>query len=270
MIFRTGGANLLIPGVQVMQTGGGEFIGAYDAIPSITAAYGMRRLRSAYTGNCLRIRRNSDNTESDFGFDGAGDLDTTAITAFLAATTGYVTTWYDQSGNGYNAVQTMAANQPLYSAAGPTFDGTNDYLATTMLAVIPDWSVIVRYSDAILTGSRLLFGAQEIEDKRFTIRIRTDLRTYQQGGYTNVVIAAPVAAVIGFSDRQGYLNGVAEGAQIGAGINGPMTSTIDIGRATGALETGYYSGKMHEVVLSAISYTALQMASIASIMETAP
>ena len=104
------------PGGVRLAGGGATFVGAYDAIPSIAAAYGMRRLRSAYIGSLLRLRRGSDNVESDFGALSNGDLDAAAIATWLGAASGYVTTWYDQSGNGYNAVQTTAANQPLYVA----------------------------------------------------------------------------------------------------------------------------------------------------------
>lgn len=122
------------PRSGVRLSGGASFAGAYDAIPNIAAAYGMHRLRSAYAGNLLRLRRSSDNAESNFGYVANGDLDAAAIAAFVGGGSGYVTTWYDQSGNGYNAVQTTAANQPLYVASNINslpalrFDGT-DYLA---------------------------------------------------------------------------------------------------------------------------------------------
>ncbi len=96
---------------------GASFAGAYDAIPSIVAAYGMRRLRTAYTGSLLRVRRSSDNTEQDIGYTSTGDLDTAAVAAFVGGGSGYIVTWYDQSSNGYNATQTTAANQPLYVAS---------------------------------------------------------------------------------------------------------------------------------------------------------
>lgn len=94
------------------------FVGAYDNTPSIVAAYGMRRLRSAYTGSLLRLRRSSDNAEQDFGYNANGDLDTAAIATFVGAGSGFVTTWYDQSGNGRNATQATAVRQPLYVASG--------------------------------------------------------------------------------------------------------------------------------------------------------
>ena len=128
---------------------GGSFAGVYDAIPSIAAAYGMRRLRSLYTGNLLRLRRDSDNAESNFGYTAAGDLDTAAIATWLGAASGYVTTWYDQSGNGYNAVQTTAANQPLYVASGQNgkpvgrWDGINDSLIVASITLPTFFSLLV-------------------------------------------------------------------------------------------------------------------------------
>lgn len=127
-----------IPGLSIpRRRRRASFTGAYDAVPSIVAAYGMRRLRTAYTGSLLRMRRSSDNAESDFGYTGSGDLDTAAIVAWLSGS-GYIVKWYDQSGNGYDAVQTTAASQPLYVASGQNgrpvlrWDGVDDILPTTL------------------------------------------------------------------------------------------------------------------------------------------
>jgi hypothetical protein len=110
-----------------------------DEYPNAAAAYSLRKLRFLYTGNAIRVRRSSDNAEQDIGFS-SGNLDTTALTTFCSGTNGFVTTWYDQSGNGYNATQTTAANQPQIVSSGNvltltgvaaakpclSFDGTND------------------------------------------------------------------------------------------------------------------------------------------------
>jgi hypothetical protein len=89
-----------------------------DLYPSAAAAYSVRKLRTAYTGSAIRVRRSSDNAEQDIGFDGSGNLDTTALTSFCSGTNGFVTTWYDQSGNGINATQTTALAQPQIVSAG--------------------------------------------------------------------------------------------------------------------------------------------------------
>lgn len=88
-----------------------------DLYPSAAAAYSVRLLRSAYSGSAIRVRRSSDNAESDIGFSG-GNLDTSALTSFCSGTNGFVTTWYDQSGNANNATRTTAANQPQIVSSG--------------------------------------------------------------------------------------------------------------------------------------------------------
>jgi hypothetical protein len=82
------------------------------------AAYSLRKLRAAYTGNAIRVRRSSDNAELDIGFTAIGDLDTTTLLAFVGSGSGFVTTWYDQSGNGRNATQATAGSQPRIVNAG--------------------------------------------------------------------------------------------------------------------------------------------------------
>lgn len=94
-----------------------SFVGLLDTYPNAAAAYSVRKLRAAYTGSAIRVRRSSDNAESDIGFSG-GNLDTSALTSFCGAGNGFVTTWYDQSGNARNATQTTAANQPQIVSSG--------------------------------------------------------------------------------------------------------------------------------------------------------
>jgi len=78
---------------------------------SAAAAYSLRRLRAAYTGSAIRVRRSSDNAEANIGFTAIGDLDTTALLTFVGGGDGFVVTRYDQSGNGRNAAQTTPGAQ---------------------------------------------------------------------------------------------------------------------------------------------------------------
>jgi len=96
-----------------------------DLYPSAAAAYSVRKLRSAYSGSAIRVRRSSDNTETDIGFSGA-NLDTSSLTTFCSGTNGFVTTWYDQSGNAKNATQSTAGYQPQIVSSGTilTLTGT--------------------------------------------------------------------------------------------------------------------------------------------------
>lgn len=86
-----------------------------DSYPAY-AAYSVRKLKTGAT-NCIRARRASDNTEQDIGFSG-DNMDTTALASFCSGTTGYVVTWYDQSGNGYDITQATTSLQPRIYASG--------------------------------------------------------------------------------------------------------------------------------------------------------
>lgn len=94
-----------------------------DTYSGAAAAYSLRLLRTEYTGNAIRVRRESDNEEQDIPFRaGAGGkiLDTTTLESFCDSSDGFVTTWYDQSGNANNATQTTAASQPKIVSNGTT------------------------------------------------------------------------------------------------------------------------------------------------------
>lgn len=81
-----------------------------DALAA-AAAYGTRKLSSTYAGAAIRVLRTSDSTEQDIGFIGA-QLDIPTLNTFLSGTTGRVSKWYDQSGNGRDATQTTSAARP--------------------------------------------------------------------------------------------------------------------------------------------------------------
>lgn len=82
-----------------------------DIAPGATAAFSVRQLSSTYTGSAVEVRRASDSTTQNIGFEG-GNIDLGTLTSFCNGTDCFVRTWYDQSGNGNHATQTTAANQP--------------------------------------------------------------------------------------------------------------------------------------------------------------
>lgn len=108
-----------------------------DSAP--TVAYSVRLLDSAvgissYTGDCMRVRRASDNVEADVGFDTNDELSLTSpisntsdaqsytdLADFVdhtgTPTNAFCRWWYDQSGNSLDAGQSTAANQlKIYDA----------------------------------------------------------------------------------------------------------------------------------------------------------
>jgi hypothetical protein len=141
----------------------GDFAGLLDSFPSSAAAYSLRNLDKDYLGPLVRVRRSNDNAEQDIFGDYYGNLDTVGLKNFVGANSGFVTTWYDQSGNGRNASQTTAANQPRVVNAGTVdrrsgdislvYDGSNDFLeaaSTSGLTISPTsfYAVSSRGNDA--------------------------------------------------------------------------------------------------------------------------
>jgi hypothetical protein len=131
-----------------------------DDYPNAAAAYSLRKLDKDYAGSAIRVRRSNDNSEQDIGFTAGGDLDTASLKTFVGANSGFVTTWYDQSGNARNATQTTAANQPSIVSSGsilrqnnlPTIsinDGSDNFVhATANISNFDYYYVIFTTDDA--------------------------------------------------------------------------------------------------------------------------
>ena len=104
-------------GILARSSGGGGVNLLLDDYPNASVAYSLRKLRTAYTGSAIRVRRSNDNAEQDIGFIG-NELDTTSLTNFVGANNGFVTRWYDQSGNANNSTQVTATVQPQIVSSG--------------------------------------------------------------------------------------------------------------------------------------------------------
>jgi len=89
----------------------------FDRVSGLVSAYSLRRVRSAYRGACVRVRRSSDSTEQDFGFAGAV-VNTDAILSFCGAGDGFVTAWYDQGLAGLHVSQATLLQQPRIVNSG--------------------------------------------------------------------------------------------------------------------------------------------------------
>jgi len=164
-------------GVFTLRAGsfGGRFRASVNPIPppsllldtysGAAAAYSLRKLRTAYAGSTIRVRRSSDNTETDIGFV-ANALDTASLLTFCGAGNGFVTTWYDQSGNGINASNATLANQPQIVNAGSVISvnskpslqiDTTDFLSLSsiFLPIKTTFGVIKRNTG---TGNFFIYG----------------------------------------------------------------------------------------------------------------
>ena len=133
---------------------GGAFVGALDTYTTnLLALYGTVKMLSSYAGSAIKVRRSSDSTLQDIGFNADGSFDATSYLAFIGAGNGFAHTVYDQSGNGRHQVQATAAAQAqigvdgnghyyLY-APGAGFSTTNYYVSGLSLSITDFtlWSV---------------------------------------------------------------------------------------------------------------------------------
>ncbi len=142
------------------QAAGESFVGLLDTYSGAAVAYSLRRLATAYTGNFIKVRRSSDNAELDIGYNSLNQLDTVALLAHVGtggSDNGFVTTWYDQSGNSNNALNTTASRQPQIVIAGvvimdngkPTIQHSSQWLTKAITLTQPLTTFYVRKTRSI-------------------------------------------------------------------------------------------------------------------------
>jgi len=137
----------------------------FDTYTNGRLGYSVRKLKSSYSGYCMKVRRSSDNTTQDIGFVN-NLLDTSSLLSFVGANDGFVDTWYDQSGNNENATAVSTSKQPIIVSGGTLitsnslpslrWDGVTNgtYLRTTTTISQPNTSFIVSHNLNPLNGGR--------------------------------------------------------------------------------------------------------------------
>jgi hypothetical protein len=122
MIFRDSSQSFEIPGLPPVPLVRPPVPPTYSypldplvARPAV--AYSTRRLLSSYLGPCMRVRRSSDDAEMDIPFL-VGELDTATLLSFVGSDIGVVSVWYDQSGNSFDASNSIQAAQPTIVTGG--------------------------------------------------------------------------------------------------------------------------------------------------------
>lgn len=114
---------------------GSQYLNSLAVTPA--AVWSFKKLISTATSS-MRVRRSSDNAEQDISFV-VDSLDTASLASFVGANSAYVTKFYDQTGNGYDLVQTTTGKQPRIYNAGvfdgkAVFDGSDDFMKATSFA----------------------------------------------------------------------------------------------------------------------------------------
>lgn len=240
-----------------------------DTYSGASAAYSLRKLRTAYSGNAIRVRRSSDNAEQDIGFVG-GVLDTATLLTFCGAGSGYIRTFYDQTAGGNNAFQTTSAYQPMIVNAGSLvtkngkaaldFDGTNDFLQinneSTWLGSYSNLSIfnVLAFDNAT---NRSMFNSR-------TFAIWTDgtkTRAYSnsvsrsQQNFTYALGTQYLVSSIFTSDLDRYINGTINTKAAASGLSLSTTHTY-IGSYNNGTLSFMYDGTIQEMIFYASSQAA--------------
>lgn len=107
-----------------------SFAGFLDAVSNVEHVYLLFRGLSSYTGNLVRLRRDSDNAEADFTWDSSTleFLDTAAVTAWLSGANPFVVTSYDQAAAGDDITQATAGNQPALTLSNAAVNNRSTML----------------------------------------------------------------------------------------------------------------------------------------------
>ena len=237
--------------------------------PNAAAAYSLRSLTGG-DPKVVRVRRDTDggagdNDEQDFT---ASEVFSGALAAFVGSgNDGFVETWYDQSGNSKDAVQETAANQPLLVASGVALSGLSfDGSTSSRTLVAP--------SVTGLAGSLSIFSVSVRDATGNTVSLSNSSSggryfAIQEGGSTSVANPRNTASIT-VSDSVSGANrltfAVTTGAtstSVGANSSAVTTSTSDYGDdfsgthinqiAIGVLRTasptGYFNGRINEILV---------------------
>ena len=175
------------------------YSGFGDTYGDVTAYYSLRKFTEAETLNAIRVRRSSDDTEQDIGFDANGDLDTTALLAFVGTggtDNGFVTTFYDQSGNGNDATNSTESEQPLVVSAGTLveenskaavdFDGVDDNLQNASLITNTTHTIVAAFVDVDTRTFKYFYdGGASVAQMMLGTAGNEDEYRYSAGGTGN-------------------------------------------------------------------------------------
>jgi hypothetical protein len=158
-------------GVPLNASGPIDFL---NSALGVSGAYSCaRRLSFNYTGPLCNIRRASDSLSIDLYPSSEGIMDKSALTSFCAGTTCFISTEYDQSGNGNSARNTNAATQPTvviegsglnFSVCGTWGNGSNTSLtvnsnsSTNGLFASGGFASVVSNKTATITNSMRLIS----------------------------------------------------------------------------------------------------------------
>jgi hypothetical protein len=255
-----------------------------SAASSAVGAFSLRAVNGV-SARAVQVRNGTTSATQDFYADERGNLLTapvvgTSLQNWLGGATGYVTTWYDQSGRGNDASQNTAANQPIIQRAtkGPgymvNFNGSSQYVTLSASYNFLNGTNItvnaVALRTATATGPNYIIGTNSptVNYQRFFLGFGssdTSIVMPVTSAPTAITIPAynssnePVYYMTGglTPSRVLYQNDTLGGTNTNVGtLSVPSGYSYSIGYSVGA-DTYYYQGNLFELLIftSALSQT---------------
>ena len=239
----------------------------------------------------MLVRRSSDNVSASIGFDVNGNLDTGSLFSFVGSDTGYVKTWYDQSGNGKHVTQATNTKQPIIVTNGAletkngrpailfnSASGTGLVRADTTLALNNLSSYVVATITGETTGqsayglqggNRYFFPYVPSNKTAAQIAYSTDLTAIQVSEYpVDNTLYSVQSTSTGIT---AYKNGILRGTFVGA--NTGNSDEINVGYTSGIslFNNAYLNGTIQEIIThtgkSSIYTKSAEIAAYYSILQ---
>ena len=227
------------------------------------AAYSLRKLDSLYSGSAVRVRRASDNAEQDIAFAN-NELDTATLETFASGTDAFVTTWYDQSGNGNDATQTTASAQPKIVSSGSTilengkaaiqYDGVDDKVIATSNLTNYTNPASFFFAGKFFSFTSGIFGKESGSNRGLGLLAESNQYRVARDGYGFNNHATSVLTTQ-ISVNFVMINGVSNLYENGVSIDNPQNLLEGLNfdgdsRAIGShLSGNFYDGVMQEFIL---------------------
>ena len=243
-----------------------------------TSAVGAFSLRAVNGSSvkAVQVRNGTTSATQDFYADRLGNLLTAPVTGlplvdWLGGATGYVATWYDQSGAGNDATQLTAANQPIIQRAtkGPgymvSFNGTSQFVTLSADSQFLNGTNITVNAVALRTATKatqnFLFGTNTptVNYQRFQFGFGTDTTISMNitSGPPGITIPAynasnePVYYMTGglIPTRVLYQNDTLGGTNVNSGLlSVPTAYSYSIGNGNQG-GVYYYQGNLFELLI---------------------
>jgi len=226
-----------------------------DTYSGAAAAYSLRKLSSSYSGSAIRVRRSSDNTEQDIGFNVFGELDTVSLLAFAGTGDAFVKTWYDQASTN-DATQTTTANQPKIVSSGAVivengkpaveFDGSSNILDASLTIPNDFTAIITGLSTNTISNQKFIADETNSKGQLF---VNAGNYNWYDGSTVTLLESADVLRHLFFvsADSGGSFVSIDGADQTITGISNTGYGELRIGGR--AISSQYLDGNIQEVIL---------------------